>query len=309
MKLSLLSILCFISFSVHSQTLHSKAFGNAKNKPVIFIHGGPGSNSATFEATTAQKLADKGFYVIFYDRRGEGRSADPSAKFTFDQTFEDLNSIYKKYHLKKANIIGFSFGGIVTTLYATRYPEKVNSITLVSSLLSLQETYRTILDSSKKISVAKKDNDQIKLIAQIEQMDRESYEFRYNCFKLASRNGFFNTPNPNQKAKELYASLKTDTLITKLPVDTANKASIGFWKNERYSSLSILPYLKKLKAKNIKIFALYGKDDGMYSNEQIETIKKLTGANHFGYLADCAHYLYVDQQAEFLDAMFRWKNF
>lgn len=309
MKSVLLSFLCLITFSVNAQTLYTKAFGNPKNNAVIFIHGGPGSNSATFEATTAQKLAARGFYVIFYDRRGEGRSTDPSAKFTFSQTFDDLNNIYTKYRLKKANIIGFSFGGLVTTLYASKYPERVNSIILVSSLLSLQETYRTILNSSEKISTAKNDTAQLKLIAQVEQMDKQSYEFRYNCFKLASKNGFFNTSNPTSQAKNLYASLKTDTLITKLPADTTNKASIGFWKNEKYSALTIIPYLKKLQAKNIKIFALYGKDDGLYSNEQITVLKRITGNNHFNYLENCSHYLYVDQQTEFLNAIAKWINF
>ena len=309
MKSLLLSFLCLLTFSVHSQTLYTKAFGNAKNKPIIFIHGGPGSNSATFEATTAQKLADCGFYVIFYDRRGEGRSTGLTAQYTFNQTFDDLNSIYAQYHLKKANIIGFSFGGLVTTLYASKYPERVNAVILVSSLLSLQETYRTILKSSEKISTTKHDTAQLQLISQVEKMDKQSYEFRYNCFKLASKNGFFNTPNQTSQAKNLYSSLKTDTLITKLPADTTNKASYSFWKNERYSSLTILPYLKKLQAKNIKIFALYGKDDGLYSNEQITTLKKLTGNNHFSYLDNCSHYLYVDQQTEFLNAITHWINF
>ena len=49
-----------------------------------------------FEGTTAQKLADLGFYVIAYDRRGEGRSADPNATFTYNEAFQDLNAIYKK---------------------------------------------------------------------------------------------------------------------------------------------------------------------------------------------------------------------
>ena len=69
-----------------------------------------------FEGTTAQKLAEKGFYVIAYDRRGEGRSADPEAKFTYDEAFQDLNAIYKKYNLKKATLLAHSFGGLVATL-------------------------------------------------------------------------------------------------------------------------------------------------------------------------------------------------
>ena len=118
------ALIPFITFIVSGQELYVKTFGSNKDKPVLFLHGGPGFNCVTFEATTAQKLADNGFYVIVYDRRGEGRSADTSAKFTFRQTFDDMNNILAKYKIEKVNLIGHSFGGIVATLYAEKYPEK-----------------------------------------------------------------------------------------------------------------------------------------------------------------------------------------
>jgi len=76
---TLIAILLTTLF-LNAQNLYIKAFGNSKNEPLIFIHGGPGSSSAAFGITTAQRLADKGFYVIIYDRRGEGLSKDENAK-------------------------------------------------------------------------------------------------------------------------------------------------------------------------------------------------------------------------------------
>ncbi|CAI8760316.1 alpha/beta fold hydrolase [Chryseobacterium sp. IT-36CA2] len=100
---SILFIIGSIFFK--AQNLYSKAYGNPKNSPVIFIHGGPSGNATLFEGTTAQKLADKGFYVIVYDRRGEGRSKDGNATMTFKESFENLKSIYTTYNIKKANIL------------------------------------------------------------------------------------------------------------------------------------------------------------------------------------------------------------
>src|SRR3972149_184003 len=111
-------LVLFILFTisiVNGQELYLKTFGSTKDKPVLFLHGGPGYNCVIFEATTAQKLADNGFYVIIYDRRGEGRSLDTSAKFTFQQTFDDLNRILADFKLEKVNLLGHSFGGIVAT--------------------------------------------------------------------------------------------------------------------------------------------------------------------------------------------------
>ena len=92
-----------------AQNLYSKAYGDTKNQAIIFMHREPSGNSNLFEATTAQKLADIGFYVIVYDRRGEGRSIDDNATTTFQESFDDLNQIYKLYHLEKANIFGAQF--------------------------------------------------------------------------------------------------------------------------------------------------------------------------------------------------------
>ena len=82
-----------------SQNLYSKDYGNKKNPAIIFIHGVPRGNSTLFESTTAENLSKLGFYVIVYDRRGEGRSIDKFAKFTFKESNEDLLYILKKYKI------------------------------------------------------------------------------------------------------------------------------------------------------------------------------------------------------------------
>ena len=79
----LLSIIFFLN--ADAQEIYSKTFGNPNHEPILFLHGGPGYNCANFEATTAQKLANNGFFVIVYDRRGEGRSKDTNAQFTFQK--------------------------------------------------------------------------------------------------------------------------------------------------------------------------------------------------------------------------------
>jgi proline iminopeptidase len=129
--------------------MYSKAFGNPNNKPRIYLHGGLGYNSVGFESTTAQKLSENGFYVISYDRRGEGRSLDKNGKFTFNETFDDINLIYAKFNLTSATLIEQSFDGVIATLYAEKNPNKIKSIILVSAPLLMQETLSTILKSSK----------------------------------------------------------------------------------------------------------------------------------------------------------------
>jgi len=295
---------CLITLSAPAQSVYSKAFGDNKNTPVIFIHGGPSGNSVQFEQTTAQKLADKGFYVIAYDRRGEGRSADQNAKMTYNEAFEDLNAIYKKYNLKTANLIGFSFGGLVTTLYSQKFPQKVSSIILVSSLISQQESYDHILGSVKKIYAEKNDSVKLKKVIYVEKLNKNSAEYRAGCFDLASANGYFKVARPDKEAREIYEKYEASTLFQS---NIRNKKSPElFYKNEKLTNIDIKPVLKNLKKRNIKIYGLYGKLDGIFSTTQIKVMQEITGKSNFKFLDNCSHYLYADQQKAFLDHIDNW---
>lgn len=305
-KYTLFFIFFLTAFLANGQSLYTKAYGNSNNKPVIFIHGGPGSSSRAFEVTTAQKLASQGLYVVLYDRRGEGLSIDKNAPYTFQQTFNDLNAIYKQFNLKKATLVGFSFGGIVATLYAEKYPENIRSLVLVSALLSQPETYKNILERSKVIYLAQNDNTNLNNIAAIEKMNPNSFEYRASCFKHSSRNGFFSTKNQNALAKSLYAQLESDTVYKRLSAHKTDASVLGFWKNENYSGRSIMPVLKRLQYNNVNIYALYGKDDGLFSTAQIKNLQNLIGAGQLKYLENCAHYLYTDQQTEFISSLQQW---
>ena len=142
-KISALLFTILIAYGAAAQDLYSKAYGNPKHTPLLFLHGGPGYNSVNFEVTTAQKLADKGYYVIVYDRRGEGRSEDVKGMFNFKETFQDIDNILTKYQISKATLIGHSFGGVIAPLYAEKHPDKVTSIVLVSAPVNLQSSSRS----------------------------------------------------------------------------------------------------------------------------------------------------------------------
>lgn len=302
MKSLFLAFILLISFFTQGQNLYIKTYGNEKNKAVIFIHGGPSGNATLFEGTTAQNLADQGFYVIAYDRRGEGRSADPNAKFTYDEAFQDLNSIYATYHLKKAIILGHSFGGLVATLYTNKYPQNVSALVLAGALFSQQETYDHILDTLKK--KYSNDSEQLKRITIVENLDKNSADYRKKCFELAGENNFFKMPNPTAESKKLYADYEAGEFF-KTNIRNKN-APLLFYQNEKQNNIDTRPVLKKIKSAGVPIYGIYGKDDGIFSSAQINSLKAITGENHFAFLDNCSHYLFVDQQTAFLSKLKYW---
>jgi len=299
MKKLLLVFIFTISIFANGQSLYIKTYGNKENKTIVFIHGGPSGNSTLFEATTAQKLADKGFYVIVYDRRGEGRSADPDAKFTYQEAFQDLNSILKKYDLKKVTLIGHSFGGLVATLYTAKYPQNVSNLILAGALFSQQETYDHILNS-----VSKYDSAQLAKIKSTEKLNKNSAEYRKACFDIAGENNYFKMPNPTSESKKLYSDYEASKFF-KTNIRNKN-APLLFYKNEKQNNIDSRPFLKEIKAKGIPVYAIYGQDDRIFSPSQIKSIKNIAGENHFALLENCSHYLFVDQQNKFLSKIKMW---
>lgn len=302
----LLAILAFtISLVSYAQdNIYATSYGQSENPSIIFIHGGPRGNATLFEGTTAQKLADKGFFVIAYDRRGEGRSVDPNATFTFQEAIEDLNVLYQKYHLKKASILAHSFGGLVGTLFTKQNPDKVESLILVGALFSQQETYDHILKSSKQIADEKKDSLMLIKIAETETLDKNSAEYRKKTYEIASHNNYFKMPNPTAESNQLRANYELSE-FGKNNIRNDN-APILFYKNESRNNIDTKSILKKIKTQNVKLYAIYGKEDRIFSAKQLNDMRNMVSDKNFKLIDNCSHYPFVDQQETFINTIVKW---
>ncbi len=82
---------------------------HGSGKPVILIHGYP-LNGASWEKQTAPLLAS-GYRVITYDRRGFGKSSQPTTGYDYDTFAEDLRQVVTKLDLSDFALVGFSMGG------------------------------------------------------------------------------------------------------------------------------------------------------------------------------------------------------
>jgi pimeloyl-ACP methyl ester carboxylesterase len=90
-----------------------------KGRPVILIHGWP-LNCDMWEKQ-ATFLAENGFRVITYDRRGFGQSSQTWGGYDYDTFAADLNALMEELDLRGAVLVGFSMGGGEVVRYLTRY--------------------------------------------------------------------------------------------------------------------------------------------------------------------------------------------
>ena len=94
-------------------------------KPVVLIHGWPLSG-ASWEKQVPPLLA-AGHRVITYDRRGFGRSSQPSTGYNYDTFAEDLHKVVTKLNLSDFALVGFSMGGGEVARYIGTYGSKLVS--------------------------------------------------------------------------------------------------------------------------------------------------------------------------------------
>ncbi|MFE6410070.1 alpha/beta fold hydrolase [Streptomyces sp. NPDC057837] len=77
-------------------------------RPVVLIHGFP-LDGHSWEKQTAA-LLDAGYRVITYDRRGFGRSSQPTTGYDYDTFAADLNTVLETLDLQGVTLVGFSMG-------------------------------------------------------------------------------------------------------------------------------------------------------------------------------------------------------
>ncbi len=87
--------------------------------PVVLIHGYPLSG-ASWEKQTAALLA-AGHRVITYDRRGFGKSSQPTTGYDYDTFAEDLHKLVTQLQLRDFALAGFSMGGGEVARYLGNY--------------------------------------------------------------------------------------------------------------------------------------------------------------------------------------------
>ena len=90
--------------------------------PVILVHGYPLSG-ASWEKQTAALLA-AGHRVITYDRRGFGKSSQPSTGYDYDTFAADLRKLVTRLKLQDFALAGFSMGGGEVARYLGKYGTK-----------------------------------------------------------------------------------------------------------------------------------------------------------------------------------------
>jgi non-heme chloroperoxidase len=106
---------------------------HGSGQPVVLIHGYPLSGASWEKQVPV--LLTAGHRVITYDRRGFGRSSQPTAGYNYDIFTEDLHKLITHLNLREFALVGFSMGGGEVARYFGKYGSKgVSKAVIISGV-------------------------------------------------------------------------------------------------------------------------------------------------------------------------------
>jgi proline iminopeptidase len=115
-------------------SLYWETCGNPRGKPVVVLHGGPGSGCTSWH----RRLFDPAQYrIVLFDQRNCGRSkphaSAPDTDLTSNNTanlIADIERIRQYLDIDRWMLLGGSWGCTLALAYAEKHPESVTDIIL-----------------------------------------------------------------------------------------------------------------------------------------------------------------------------------
>jgi pimeloyl-ACP methyl ester carboxylesterase len=112
-----------------------QTFGDSADPPILLIMGGA-SSMDWWEDGFCERLMAGSRFVIRYDHRETGRSVsyEPrAAPYSLRDLAEDAVGLLDAFGLESAHLVGMSVGGWIGQLVTLDHPDRVASLTLIST--------------------------------------------------------------------------------------------------------------------------------------------------------------------------------
>lgn len=160
------------------------------NPVMLFLHGMGITESVT--AHMFQRKWEELYTVVHLDQRGAGKTytknpeTEPTLEMQLQDVYEVVEYLKERYNKDKIVILGHSWGSILGTIYAQRYPENVLYYIGTGQVVNVLEGERRGYEKARNIALERNDKKALKKLDSIcEYPYKESSEqFIANCTLL-----------------------------------------------------------------------------------------------------------------------------
>ena len=125
---------------------------------LLFVHGGPGMAESNFAYAFQGNLSNL-FTVVHWDQRGAGKTltkskkTDPMMSELLSDLLEVVRHLKDKYNKDKIVILGHSFGSVLGTLFALKYPNEVLYYIGAGQVVSIVENEKIGFERLKELII------------------------------------------------------------------------------------------------------------------------------------------------------------
>tara|TARA_B100001013_G_scaffold160129_1_gene95647 strand:+ start:3 stop:776 length:774 start_codon:yes stop_codon:yes gene_type:complete len=185
-----------------------------KDAPIVLVHG-VGLNHTIWEP----QIDAFDNSVLAYDILGHGKTPLNNDNISFDNFSNQLINLIDELKMKKIHLIGFSIGSLIARNFASKFNDRLESLTLLCSIFNRTEKQQQIVKDrfelvkkSKSLSkqalkrwftddyLEKNPNTYNKISSILEQNNMENFLKVYELFI-------------NHKDNEKFENIKTKTLV------------------------------------------------------------------------------------------------
>jgi proline iminopeptidase len=253
-------------------TLHYDVIG--KGRPVVMLSGGPGF-SPEYLRPIAERLKGR-YQFILLDQRGTGRSRmDVMDATTLDhkRLVADVEALRRALKQEKLTLVGHSWGGILSMLYASEHPDRVRALALVDAG---GPTIATVANFAATHTARMTEEDSAKV--------KEAYGRLATDHKRAILDITRARTPPY-----FYDRAKAQAFMDALHEDSFNDAV--FWPivGQITGSFDLRPGLKRV---NVPVLVIHGRHDPLQSAQEVH--EALAGSR-LEIIDEAGHFPWVEQ--------------
>jgi len=249
-----------------------KSFNKNTDIPFFFIHGFTGSHSSWSEII---ELLNKHAYALDIPGHGKSIFKDLNEPYTISDWCNEFYILLNTLGLTKINLCAYSMGGRLALAFASKYPEKINSLTLESTNIG-------IYDEDERNERYNADKDLAKLITEDLDVFMDSW----------GKNDLF----LNQRERNKEAWDKQDKI-------RKNHTNHQLAKSLEIFSIGNMPYYEKqFQEFSFPISIINGSEDEKY----VKIGKEMTRMNQTAkqyIITDTMHNTHLEAPELFIDAL------